>query len=202
MAEAIQAQPRSSAGAAMPPPELRPDLDLAARVSALEARLAALEPRVPKHKTTIVLFSGDMDKVMAAYVIATGSAAMGLETCVFHTFWGLMSLRRGRSLHGKKLLQQALQLMTPAGIGELSPSRLAFAGAGARIFRKLMRDEDVQSPEQLFALARELGVKITACEMSMDVMGVRQDELVDGVPVAGAAAYVADAAESRITLFI
>jgi peroxiredoxin family protein len=176
--------------------------DLASRLAALEQRVARLEPRTVSNRATIVLFSGDMDKTMAALVIATGAATMGMEVSLFCTFWGLSALRRGRKLDGKGLLEKALQLMTPAGIPQMNPSRLAFGGAGARIFRKLMRDKNVQSPEELFALAREMGVKLLACQMSMDVMGIDEDELIEGVPVAGVAAYLADAADSRVTLFI
>ncbi len=176
--------------------------DLRARLAELEQRVARLEPRTVSNRATIVLFSGDMDKTMAALVIATGAATMGMEVSIFCTFWGLMALRRGRRLDGKGLLEKALQVMTPVGIPQMNPSRLAFGGAGARIFRKLMRDKNVQSPEELFALARELGVKLLACQMSMDVMGIREDELIEGVPVAGVAAYLADAADSKVTLFI
>jgi peroxiredoxin family protein len=176
--------------------------DLLARLAELEQRVARLEPRTVSNRATIVLFSGDMDKVMAALVIATGAATMGMEVSLFCTFWGLMALRRGRKLEGKGVLEKALQLMTPAGIREMSPSRLSFGGAGAKIFRKLMRDKNVQSPEELFELAREMGVKLLACQMSMDVMGIGEDELIEGVPVAGVAAYLADAADSKVTLFI
>ncbi len=176
--------------------------ELRTRLAELEQRIARLEPRTVSNRATIVLFSGDLDKVMAALVIATGAATMGMEVSVFCTFWGLMALRRGRKLEGKGVLEKALQLMTPMGIREMSPSRLSFGGAGAKIFRKLMRDKNVQSPEELFDLAREMGVKLLACQMSMDVMGIGEDELVEGVPMAGVAAYLADAADSKVTLFI
>jgi peroxiredoxin family protein len=176
--------------------------ELAARVAALEAKVAELDVRAPRNKATIIVFSGDMDKVLAALVIATGAAAMGMEVALFHTFWGLMPLRKGRKVDGKNLLEGALQYLTPAGIGKLSPSKLAMMGAGARVFRKLMKDKEVQSPEELLALARETGVRITACTMSMDVMGIGEDELMDGLQFGGVAAYLADAAESKVTLFI
>jgi peroxiredoxin family protein len=188
--------------AAKPPGPPATTAALEARVAALEAKLRELEPRTVSNRVTIIVFSGDMDKVVASLVIATGAAAMGMQVSLFHTFWGLMPLRKARSFRGKNLLQNALQVMTPAGMGHLSPSKLAFAGAGAKIFRKLMRDEQVQSPEELFQLAREMGVKVMACQMSMDVMGIRQDELLDGLEVAGVGAYLADAADSRVTLFI
>lgn len=186
-------------------PEARPADgagELAARIAALEAKVAELDLRAPRNKATIVVFSGDMDKVLAALVIATGAAAMGMEVALFHTFWGLMPLRKGRKLDGKNLLESALQVLTPAGMGSLGPSKLAMLGAGARVFRKLMKDKDVQSPEELLAIARETGVRITACTMSMDVMGIGEDELVDGVQFGGVGAYLADASESKVTLFI
>jgi peroxiredoxin family protein len=182
---------------------------VALRVSPLEDRVARLEEqfrglagRTVSNRATIVVFSGDLDKVFAGLVIATGAAAMGLEVSMFHTFWGLNALLKRRKLRGKKLLEKAMSVMTPAGLGNLNPSKLSFAGAGAAIFRKMMKDKGVQSPEELFALARELGVKVLACEMSMEVMGIRREELIDGIAVAGVGAYLGDAADSKVTLFI
>lgn len=176
--------------------------DLAARIVALEEKVADLDLRAPKNKATIVVFSGDMDKVLAALVIATGAAAMGMQVSLFHTFWGLMPLRKGRKIEGKNLLESALQYMTPAGMGDLNPSKLSMMGMGAKVFRKLMKDKEIQSPEELLALAREMGVEITACQMSMDVMGIQEEELIDGLRFAGVGAYLGDAAESKVTLFI
>lgn len=172
------------------------------RLQALNDALARLEGRTVGNRATIVVFSGDMDKVLAAFVIATGAAAMGLEVSMFHTFWGLMPLRRGRKYEGKNFFEKMMQVMTPAGLGELSPSRLSFGGAGAKLLRKMMKDREIQSPEELYALARELGVKFVACGMSMEVMGIHEDELVDGVEIGGVGAYLGDAADSKVTLFI
>lgn len=172
------------------------------RLAKVDAELARIEARTVGDKITIVVFSGDMDKVLAALVIATGAAAMGLEVSMFHTFWGLMPLRKGRSYKGKNIFEKAMQAMTPAGMGELDPSRLAFAGAGAKMLRKMMKDKDIQSPEEMYELARELDVKFVACAMSMDVMGIGEDELVEGVEIGGVAAYLGDAADSKVTLFI
>ncbi len=175
---------------------------MSARLSGIEERLQKLEPRTVSNKATLVVFSGDMDKVLASLVIATGAAAMGLEVTVFHTFWGLSALRKGRKLEGKSLVEKALSVAMPAGIEDLSPSKLAFAGAGAKLFRARMKEKGVQSPEQLFALAKELGVRFLACEMSMEVMGIGRDELVDDVEVAGVGAYLGEASDSKVTLFI
>lgn len=176
--------------------------ELLARIEQLESKLADLDARAPKNKATIVLFSGDLDKVVAALVIATGAAAMGMEVTVFHTFWGLMPLRKQRDIEGKNLLETVLQYLTPAGFDELGPSRLGMAGIGARVFSKLMKDKEIQSPAELLQLSRELGVRFIACKMSMDVMGIGEKELIDGVDLAGVGAYLGEAAESKVTLFI
>ncbi len=175
---------------------------LEGRVARLEEQLQSLERRTVSNRATIVVFSGDLDKVLAGLIIATGAAAMGLEVSMFHTFWGINALRKQRKVRGKKLLEQAMSVLTPAGLGGLTPSKLSFAGAGAAVFRKRLTDKGAQSPEERFALARELGVKVLACEMSMDVLGIRREELIDGIEVAGVAAYLGDAADSKVTLFI
>lgn len=175
---------------------------VAARLQAVNESLERIEARTVGNKATIVVFSGDMDKVLASLVIATGAASMGLEVSMFHTFWGLMPLRKGRKYAGKNLFEKMMQVMTPAGLGELDPSRLSFAGAGAKLLRKMMKDNEIQSPEELYELARELGVKFVACGMSMEVMGIHEDELLEGIEVGGVAAYLGDAADSRVTLFI
>ncbi len=172
------------------------------RVARLEEHLQKLERRTVSNRATIVVFSGDLDKVLAGLIIATGAAAMGLEVSMFHTFWGLQALRKRREVRGKNLLEQAMSVLTPAGLQGLTPSKLSFAGAGAAVLRKMLKDNGAQSPEELFALARELGVKVLACEMSMEVMGIRREELIDGIEVAGVAAYLGDAADSKVTLFI
>jgi peroxiredoxin family protein len=92
--------------------------------------------------------------------------------------------------------------MTPAGIGGLPVSRLNFAGAGARMLRQMMKQKDVVSVEELFEVARESGVRLVACTMSMDVMGIQPDELVDGLELGGVATYLGDAADSKVTLFV
>ncbi len=172
------------------------------RLEALEQEVKRLGPRTVSNRATLVVFSGDFDKVLAALVIATGAAAMGLEVSMFHTFWGLMPLRRGRQFEGKGLIEKALTAMTPMGLGELNPSKMSYGGIGAKLFRARMKASDVQSPEEFFALAREMGVKFVACGMSMDVMGLEKEELVDGVEIAGVAGYLGAAADSKVTLFI
>jgi len=168
----------------------------------LKEELDALRERTVGNRATMVVFSGDLDRVMAALVIATGAASMGMEVSMFFTFWGLSVLKKERRLAGKNVLEKAFSVMTPAGIGGLGVSKMNFAGAGALMLRKMMKDKDVASVEELFAMAREMGVRIVACTMSMDVMGVKESELIDNLEFGGVATYLGDASDSKVTLFI
>ena len=168
----------------------------------LKEELDALRERTVGNRVTMVMFSGDLDRVMAALVIATGAASMGMEVSMFFTFWGLSVLKKERGLAEKSVLEKAFSVMTPAGIPGLGVSKMNFAGAGALMLRKMMKDKDVASVEELFAMAREMGVRIVACTMSMDVMGVREKELIDNLEFGGVATYLGDASDSKLTLFI
>lgn len=172
------------------------------RLAPLREELARLEARTVGNRATMVVFSGDLDKVLASLVIATGAAAMGLEVSMFFTFWGLSAVKKERRLSGKNALEKAFAAMTPGGISSLPVSKLNFGGAGAVMLRKMMKDAEVASVEEMFALARESGVRMVACTMSMDVMGVKEDELVDGIELGGVATYLGDAADSKVTLFV
>jgi peroxiredoxin family protein len=168
----------------------------------LKEEIDALRERTVGNRVTVVVFSGDLDRVMAALVIATGAASMGLAVSMFFTFWGLSALKKERRLGGKNLLEKAFSVMTPAGIPGLGVSKMNFAGAGALMLRKMMKDKDVASVEELFTMAREMGVRMVACTMTMDVMGVREEELIDDLELGGVATYLGDASDSRVTLFI
>ena len=175
------------------------------RIEYLERRVAALESRsleMPSNKTTIVVLSGDMERVMSAYIIATGAASMGMDVTLFFTFWGLGALKKKRSLKGKSLLQRAMTLMTPAGMGRLGTSKFNFGGLGPVMFGAMMRRSNVARLEEIAALARELGVREVACTMTMDVMGVSKDELLPFVEFGGVGMFVGEAADSKIQLYI
>nr|HID13382.1 hypothetical protein [Anaerolineae bacterium] len=152
-------------------------------------------------KCSIVVFSGDMDKVMAAFIIATTAAAMGMETSMFFTFWGLQAIKKkvstGRGLFGRML---SLFLKDINGIG---PSKMNFGGMGRWMFKKMMKDKGVTSLPELRQTAIDLGVKLLGCQMSMDVMEITREDLIDEVTdCVGAAAYVLEAQQADITLFI
>jgi peroxiredoxin family protein len=169
----------------------------------MEAKIAELRARTPDDAAAIIVFSGDLDKVLAGFVLATGAAAAGLETSMFFTFWGLSALKKkGAPAGDKNLMERMFAVMTPAGTESLGTSKMNFFGMGAVMLRKMMKDKQIASLEELFALARELDVKMIACMMSMDAMGVGKEELVDGLTYGGVATYMADAVRSRVTLFI
>jgi peroxiredoxin family protein len=169
----------------------------------VEKQLAELRERTVENRATLVVFSGDLDKVLAGFVIATGAAAAGLETSIFFTFWGLAALKKkGAPSASKNLMERMFALMTPSSTESLGTSRMNFFGLGAVMLRKMMKDKQIASLEELMQIARELDVKMIACTMSMDAMGVGKEELVDGLEYGGVATYMADAASSRVTLFI
>jgi peroxiredoxin family protein len=175
------------------------------RLAALEQRVAELE-RAPaqgiEDRLAMVVFSSDLDKAIAALIIATGAAAMGLETSMFFTFWGIGAVKKGKRYAGKSVLEQGFTAMLPGGLGQLGLSQMNFFGAGAQIIRKLMRDHTVSSPEELFALAQELGVRMVVCDMSRELLGVRDEELIGGLETGGVATFLGDAARAKVTLFI
>lgn len=175
------------------------------RLAALEARVAALEAHPAQgieDRLAIVVFSGDLDKAIAAFIIATGAASMGLEVSMFFTFWGLSVVKKQKVFTGKNLLEQGFTAMLPGKLAEMGLSQMNFFGVGARIIRHLMQQHGVSSPEELFSLARELGVRMVVCEMSRELLGIKDEELIDGLETGGVATFLGDAARAKVTLFI
>jgi len=169
----------------------------------MDGKLAALRERTVDDAATIIVFSGDLDKVLAGFVLATGAAAAGLETSMFFTFWGLSALKKKQATAGQKnLMEKMFAMMTPGSSESLGTSKMNFFGMGAVMLRKMMKDKGIASLEELMGLARELNVKLIACTMSMDAMGVTREELVGDLTYGGVATYMADAVRSRVTLFI
>ena len=153
-------------------------------------------------KCSIIVFSGDIDKVFAAFIIATTAAAMGMETTMFFTFWGLKAIQKGTPT-GKGLFGRMLSVMNRGGIDRLGPSKFNFGGLGRWMFKKMMKDQNVTSLPEMLEMAIDLDVTLLACLMSMDVMEISQDDLIDDVDdVVGAATFIATAKDSKIQLFI
>jgi len=173
----------------------------AARLKELETRIAALESK--DDKLTLVLFSGDFDKAMAAFIIANGAVAMGREVTIFVTFWGLDVLKKANfDTNGRGFLERMLLWMRPKGAGKLGTSQMNFGGLGPGLFKFMMKRHNVEKLESLIDMALEFGVKIVACQMSVDLMGIKQGDLLDGVEFGGVAAFLGDAYDGQVTLFI
>lgn len=175
---------------------------LVERLAALETRLEALEESQPDDKVAIIVFSGDLDKVIAAFIIATGAAALGQEVSMFFTFWGLSVLKKRNSLADKNIFEKMMAVMSPGNSEELPMSQMNYFGVGAKMLRKMMKDKNVSSLEEMMELAREMDVKLLACEMSRDLMGVSDEELMDGLEPAGVASFLGESLRSRTNLFI
>ena len=178
---------------------------LGGRVSEADTAAALLQgghASLPQGKTMIV-FSGDLDKVLASFIIATGAAAMGRPVTMFFTFWGLNALRKREKQNVKKPFMDAMfGAMMPRGTSKLTLSNMNMGGMGTAMMKKVMKDKNVDSLEALMKQAMFNGVKIVACTMSMDIMGITKEELIDGIEYAGVAAYLGDAEESNVNLFI
>lgn len=157
-------------------------------------------------KKTIIVFSGEYDRLMAAFIIANGAAAMDDEVTMFFTFWGLSALRKESkpAVVEKKTssLQKMFGGMLPKSAEKLPLSKFNFAGAGRGMMKKVMKSENVMTVAELIETAQEQGIKMIACTMSMDVLGIAKEELIDGIEYAGVATYLGEADESNVNLFI
>ena len=172
------------------------------KLGEFEKRLAQVEGQVAEDRVALVVFSGDLDRVLAAFIIATGAAAMGQEVSMFFTFWGLSVLKKDKQLSGKTLFQKLMTLMSPGSSKSLPVSQMNYFGVGAKMLRSMMKEKNVNSLEEMITLARELGVRMIACEMSRDLMGIKESELVAGLECGGVASFLADSLKSRTNLFI
>ncbi len=152
---------------------------------------------------TIIMFSGDLDKAMASLIIANGAAAMGDDVTIFFTFWGLNVLRKAQKIKVKKdFMEKMFGAMMPRGAGKLGLSKMNFGGAGTSMMKSIMKKKNVNSLPELLESAQAMGVKMIACTMSMDVMGIKQEELIEGVELAGVATYLGEADNANVNLFI
>jgi peroxiredoxin family protein len=177
----------------------------------IETQIADLKLQLDQHKAgtkdqlSMVIFSGDMDKILAAMIIATGAAAYDMKVKLFFTFWAISSLRdRSKNAKGKNLIEKMFGMMLPRGSSRLRLSNMHMLGAGTAMIKGIMKKNKVASLEEMFRTAGELGIEINICEMSMNLMGFKRVEMIDypHMSVCGVATYLSDAQESKIQLFI
>ena len=162
---------------------------------------ANISEKLCDHKT-LLLFSDDLDKVLATFVIANGAAAMDSRVTIFFAFWGLNVLRKQASSGGKDLLSKLFEWMMPLGMERLKLSKMHMLGMGTSMMKRVMKRKNVKVLPELVASAKDAGVRFVACSMSMDVMGITKEEMMDGVEVGGIATFLGAAEKSNMTLFI
>ena len=175
------------------------------KIDALKSQLEAMQGRAPENKLAMVVFSGDLDKILAALVMATGAVAMGMDAVLFFTFWGTPVLRdKNKSVGGKDIMGNMFAAMLPKGARDVNLSQMNMGGLGTAMMKALMKKKNVASLEEMFALAEELGVRIVICEMSMDLMGFKREEMIqyEGLEYCGVAKFLEEAMDSKIQLFI
>lgn len=151
---------------------------------------------------TIVVFSNDLDKALAALIIANGAKAAGKDVTLFFTFWGLNILRKPQIRVKKGIIDKMFGLMMPEGAEKLTLSKMNMLGAGSLMMKWVMKQKNVSTLNELLTQAREAGIKFIACNMSMDVMGIKPEELIDGVEIGGVAKYIEESSYSNSNLFI
>jgi peroxiredoxin family protein len=179
-------------------------MDVALSLEDLKSQVAEMKEG-SKNKLSMVVFSGDLDKLLAAFIIATGAVAMGLEVVMFFTFWATPALRdKKKKGKGKDIFGKMFGFMLPKGPSKVVLSKMNMGGMGTAMMKHLMKKKNVQTLEEMIALAAELGVRIYICEMSMDLMGFQQGEMIDypGVEFVGVAKFLAEAGDSKLQLFI
>jgi peroxiredoxin family protein len=165
--------------------------------------LADLQTTKPD-RVTIVLLSGDLDRAMAAFIIATGAAAMGMKVTMFFTFWGLNTIRRqGASSQAKDWLRRMFGFLNKGGAEQLPLSRFHFGGLGTRMMQKVMKQNRMPGVPELMETALDLGVRFIACTTTMGLMGISKETLIDGIDqFAGVTTYLAEAKQGSVNLFI
>ncbi len=158
---------------------------------------------VENNGKNFIIFSCDLDKAIAAFIMANGAAAMGRNVTMFFTFWGLNILRKPKKVSTTKtFVEKIFSFMMPRGTKELGLSRMNMGGLGAEMIRKIMNEKEISSLEDLIKSAVSRGVKLIACKMTMDIMGIQEKELIDGIEFGGVSSFLGAAEKSDMSLFI
>ncbi len=176
--------------------------DLLQRVEALEVTDAKRIEK--KNKLTIIAWGGDLDRIWPTTILATTAAASGMESSVFFTFWGLFAIvKPGVRVTGDNWMQKMMSVMNPGSAQKAKLSHYQFMGAGPAMFKKLAGDKQVATPDELITLAQDLGVRLIPCQMTMDLLGLKREDLIDGLeePI-GAATAIAEMRDAAVSLFI
>lgn len=156
-----------------------------------------------KDNKTLIVFSDDLDRALASFVIANGAAASGKKVSIFFTFWGLNVIKKAKKPAVQKdFMGKMFGMMLPSSSKKLSLSQMNMGGIGSKMMRGIMKNKNIDSLESLMQQALDNGVEFIACSMSMDVMGIKKEELMDGITIGGVAAYLDRAENANVNLFI
>jgi peroxiredoxin family protein len=172
------------------------------RLRALEERVETLEAAQPKNGVTVSVTSGSFDRLYTAFAVAAGAAATGVSVHMYFGFWGLAAVRRRSAFAGKSISEAMISAMIARGPDRTGLSKFNFGGLGRNIFQRIMRREGMTTLPELVETCRELGVRFFVCQLSMEMLGLRREELLEGVEFVGAGTYVGSALDSRSTIFI
>jgi peroxiredoxin family protein len=176
-------------------------------MSTMEATLEAPQHEEiahPHHKSLVIMaWSGDLDKIWPTFILGTTGAAMGMDTTIFFTFWGLFPLvRNDVHITGENWMQRMMSMMNRGGTEHLKLGKMNFAGAGPAMMKKLAEEHHVASPDELLEVARDLGVHLVPCQMTMDLLGLTKEDLIDGLEEPAGATSALLACQDAVTLFI
>jgi len=175
---------------------------LEGEVQQLRTELAASQKPQLEDRATFCLISADFEKVMTILMLAHAAAALELRTSVFFAFWGVQAIKKESQYRGKPPLEMALTSMMKSNIHQLASSRFNFGGMGPAFFQKLMKDKGILTPAQMLAATEDSGIQLQACSMSMDVLGISEQELLPGVSLAGATTFMELCGRSRISMIL
>ena len=179
--------------------------EVAKQVADLQTQLDALSKAAPEDKLSMIVFSGELDKALAAFIIATGATAMGMDVVMFFTFWGTPILRdKTKKVGGKDFMGKMFGTMLPTGTSDVKLSKMNMGGMGTAMMKSLMKKKNIASLEDFIPLADELGVRIFVCEMSMDLMGFKREEMIQysNMDFCGVAKFLEEASNSKVQLFL
>ena len=176
--------------------------EMQAEILSLRNGLAHLKKNTAKDKVSILVASHELDNLLPAFIVANGAASFGMEVDMFFTLWGILALKEKTVFSGKTVPERMLTMMLPDKPVDSPLSRLNMLGMGAMMMKGMMKSENVATLPELMSLAVELGVRMTACQMTMGIMGVKKEELRTDIDFGGVATYIESASESKITLFI
>ena len=175
------------------------------QIEELRAKIEAVDKKTAENKLSMIVFSGDLDKALAAFIIGTGAIAMGMEVVMFFTFWGTPMLRdKGKKAGEKDIMGKMFGTMLPKGTDAVKLSKMNMGGMGTVMMKSLMKKKNVASLDEMIAMAGEFGIKIYICEMSMDLMGFKREEMIDypDLTYCGVAKFLEEAMNSKIQLFL